>query len=130
MGPSQRWLVTSMFPGSYPFAELESALARVAVEDPGSMMDEIERDERGLVRALKRILPRDTRLLLIIDQFEELFTLTRDDAMRERFLEALVALAEDERSNVRVVVTLRADFSTDRFSHPRSVNSSRQARSR
>ncbi len=110
MGPSQRWLVTSMFPGSYPFAELESALARVAVEDPGSMMDEIERDERGLVRALKRILPRDTRLLLIIDQFEELFTLTRDDAMRERFLEALVALAEDERSNVRVVVTLRADF--------------------
>ena len=110
MGPAQRWLVTSMFPGSYPFAELESALARVAVEDPGGMMDEIEHDERGLVRALKRILPRDTRLLLIIDQFEELFTLTRDDATRERFLEALVALAEDERSNVRVVVTLRADF--------------------
>jgi len=110
MGGSDRWLVTSMFPGSYPFEELESALARVAVEDPGSLVDEIEGDERGLVRVIKRILPPGTKLLLVIDQFEELFTLTRDDQVRDRFLQALVTLADDERANVRLVVTLRADL--------------------
>jgi hypothetical protein len=99
-----------MYPGSYPFVELESALARVAVEDPGSVLDELARDEQGLVRAIKRLLPEDTRLLLVIDQFEELFTLTREDEARGRFLQALVMLAQDERSDVRIVVTLRADF--------------------
>ena len=108
--PSQHWVITDMFPGSYPFVELESALARVAVEDPGGVMDELDRDSQGLVRVIKRILPASARLLLVIDQFEELFTLTRDDTTRDRFLEALVALASDERSDVRVLVTLRADF--------------------
>jgi energy-coupling factor transporter ATP-binding protein EcfA2 len=115
---SEHWAVTDMYPGSYPFEELESALARVAVEDPGSVMDELDRDERGLTRAIKRILPADTRLLLIIDQFEEVFTLTRDDTTRDRFLRALVALAADERSDTRVVLTLRADFFDRPLQHP------------
>jgi DNA-binding SARP family transcriptional activator/WD40 repeat protein/energy-coupling factor transporter ATP-binding protein EcfA2 len=107
---TRRCLVTDMFPGSYPFVELESALARVAIEDPGGLLDELATDDRGLVRVIKRILPADVRLLLVIDQFEELFTLTRSAEERERFLDALVALAADQRSDVRIVVTLRADF--------------------
>jgi WD40 repeat protein len=115
---SDHWAVTDMYPGSYPFEELESALARVAIEDPGSVMDELGRDERGLVRVIKRVVPDDTRLLLVIDQFEEVFTLTRDDTTRDRFLRALVVLAADERSDTRVVVTLRADFFDRPLQHP------------
>ena len=107
---ASNWVVATMFPGSYPLEELESALSRVAVEDPGALMDELENDDRGLGRVIKRILPADTRLLLVIDQFEELFTLTHDEVARNRLLSALVNLANDERSDTRVVLTLRADF--------------------
>jgi WD40 repeat protein len=67
---------------------------------------------------IKRILPGDTRLLLVIDQFEEVFTLTRDDNARSAFLDALVALASDEHSETRVVITLRADFFDRPLQHP------------
>ena len=107
---ASNWVVADMFPGSYPLEELESALGRVAVEDPGVLMDELENDDRGLSRVIKRILPANTRLLLVIDQFEELFTLTHDEMARSRLLAALVSLAYDERSDTRVVLTLRADF--------------------
>jgi tetratricopeptide (TPR) repeat protein/energy-coupling factor transporter ATP-binding protein EcfA2 len=44
--------------------------------------------------------------LLIVDQFEELFTLCTDDAKRRAFLDRLLQL----RARMRVVLTMRADF--------------------
>ena len=52
----------------------------------------------------------ESELLLVVDQFEELFTLTADEETRRRFLAGLTALADDPRSRARVLVTLRADF--------------------
>ncbi len=46
----------------------------------------------------------------MIDQFEEVFTLVEDEAVRTHFLESLETAATDPRSRLRVVVTLRADF--------------------
>ncbi|MER5972998.1 hypothetical protein ABT112_25255 [Streptomyces sp. NPDC002055] len=46
---------------------------------------------------------------LIIDQFEETFTLCRDPAERREFLDALLAAGAPE-SRLRVVVAVRADF--------------------
>lgn len=111
------WLVTDMFPGSYPFEELAAALLRVAVERPADLVEELSRDELGIARATKQILPADGELLLVVDQLEELFTLTGDDE-RRRFVDALVALVSDSRSRVRVVATLRADFLDQPLSHP------------
>jgi WD40 repeat protein/DNA-binding SARP family transcriptional activator len=107
---SEQWLVTDMFPGSYPYEELAAALLRVAVERPDDLVEELERDELGIRRVMKRILPTESELLLVVDQFEELFTLTADEETRRRFLAGLTALAADPRSPVRVLVTLRADF--------------------
>jgi WD40 repeat protein/class 3 adenylate cyclase/energy-coupling factor transporter ATP-binding protein EcfA2 len=45
--------------------------------------------------------------LLVVDQFEEVFTLCRDEAERRRFIDALLDAAA---RGVRVVVALRADF--------------------
>ena len=47
--------------------------------------------------------------VLIVDQFEEVFTVCHDDVERTRFLDALLALAADEHGT-RVVIGVRADF--------------------
>lgn len=108
---SRGWLITDMFPGSYPFQELEAALLRVAVERPPGLIDDLTGDNRGLLRATKQILPLDdSQLMLIIDQFEELFSAVASEETRRLFLESLLTVARDERSRVKVVVTIRADF--------------------
>ena len=61
--------------------------------------------------AVLRLLPSDgSELVLVIDQFEEVFTLVEDEAVRTHFLGSLEAAAHDPRSRLRVVATLRADF--------------------
>ncbi|MFJ7414506.1 hypothetical protein ACIQWZ_27410 [Streptomyces sp. NPDC098077] len=47
--------------------------------------------------------------IVLIDQFEELFTLCRDDSSRARFVDALLAARAPE-SRLRVVIAVRADF--------------------
>ncbi|MFW2335286.1 BTAD domain-containing putative transcriptional regulator, partial [Ilumatobacter sp.] len=113
------WFVAEMFPGTFPFEELEAALLKVAVDRPDGLMADLTADDRGMLRVIKRVLPDDgTRLLLVIDQFEELFSLTPDDDTRRLFLDSLVTLGSDARSQVRAVVTLRADFFDRPLDHP------------
>jgi WD40 repeat protein/transcriptional regulator with XRE-family HTH domain len=109
---SEQWFVVDLFPGAHPLEELEAALLRVAVQPPESLLGQLREDERGLARAIKRVLPANplTELVLVIDQFEELFTLTADPAIREHVLKSLVAAIDDPRSRVRVIITIRADF--------------------
>jgi len=109
---TDQWFITEMRPGSHPLDELETALLRVAVNPPDTLRQQLQADERGLLRAVNRILPADetTDLLLVVDQFEELFTLTVDESARMHFLNALVAAVLEPRSRLRVVITLRADF--------------------
>jgi WD40 repeat protein len=109
---SERWLIVEMLPGAHPLEELEALLLNIAVNPPASLMEQLQSDERGLVRAVKRILPRDetVELVLVIDQFEEVFTLVEEEAVRVHFLESLHAAVTDPRGRLRVIVTLRADF--------------------
>lgn len=108
---SSNWFIVEMYPGSNPFFELEAALLRVAVNPPQQLIEQLM-SANGLQRAIKRVLPVDesVELVLIIDQFEELFTLVRDDILRLHFIDCLLSCIEDPRSRVRIVVTLRADF--------------------
>lgn len=107
---SSGWFYVEMTPGSHPLEELEAALLRVAVNPPTSLIEQLERDAHGLLRAVKRVLPNDeAELLLVVDQLEELFTLTEDDALRRHLLESLRTAVSYPRSPVRIVATLRAD---------------------
>ena len=107
---SQHWLFASMVPGAHPFAELEAALLRSTINAPDSLSPQLEDETLGLLRGALRVLPDDTsRLVLVIDQFEELFTLVEDEAERRRFLANLVAALDDPHGRVVVVLTLRAD---------------------
>ena len=87
-------------------------MLRIAINPPETLLGQMQEGDRGLLRAVRRVLPDDglTELVLIIDQFEELFTLVTDEAVREQFLNSLVTAVLDDRSPLRVIVTLRADF--------------------
>ena len=103
-------LQTEMFPGAFPFEELEGALLRVGV-NRDSVIGDLLADERGLLRVLKQILPSDdSELLLVIDQFEELFSMVSERKVAQLFLSSLATAAADPRSRLRVVMTMRADF--------------------
>lgn len=109
---SENWFIVDMLPGKHPFEELEASLLRVAVNPPEHLLSQMKDGKRGLLRAVHRILPADAtvELVLVIDQFEEIFTLIEDEAERALLLENLASAVLDERSRLRVVITLRADF--------------------
>ena len=111
---SDRWLIAQMVPGARPFAELEAALLRSTIDAPDSVSDQL-RGEDGVLGAALRLLPdENTRLVLVIDQFEELFTLVTDETVRSRFLDSLAPALDDPRGRVVVIMTMRADF----YAHP------------
>jgi serine/threonine protein kinase/ABC-type glycerol-3-phosphate transport system substrate-binding protein len=108
---SERWYIIDLLPGLHPFREIEAALMGIAVSPPPSLMEELELDELGLVRAVAQVLPDpDAELLIVLDQLEEAFTLVEDEAHRARFLASIRAAVLEPSSRVRVVATLRADF--------------------
>lgn len=109
---SQYWFIVEMTPGGHPLEELEAALLRIAVNPPATLLPQLREDDRGLVRAVKRVLPagNDGGLLLLVDQFEEVFTQVQDEAERAHFLNLLLAAARDAGSRMRIIITLRADF--------------------
>lgn len=104
---SDRWVIAQMLPGGHPFEELEAALRRGFAEARASLR--LDEKDTTLVEAARRLLPGGGRLVLVIDQFEELFSVP-DEAVRASFLQNLATAAADPLGQVVVVLTLRADF--------------------
>ena len=50
------------------------------------------------------------RVLILVDQFEEVFTLCHDEIERIAFIENLLSSAQDRSKKITVVIALRADF--------------------
>jgi len=96
------WLVRTVRPGEAPLAALAAALGG----GPANLAETIP--------ALLATEPGARRLLLVVDQFEELFTLARADV--EPFQRALLRLAESP--NCYGVLTVRADFYPDLMAAP------------
>lgn len=108
---SDQWFIAEMVPGAHPLDELEVALTRVAAVRDIDIHEHLERNDRGLQRVTQMILPGvDSELLLVIDQFEEVFTLVENETERRHFLDLITSAVTDSRSHVRVVITLRADY--------------------
>ncbi|MFH0901257.1 MAG: serine/threonine-protein kinase, partial [Pseudomonadota bacterium] len=53
---------------------------------------------------------RHSKVLLLVDQIEEAYTLVTDERVRARFLRAVCGAADDASGSVRVVLTVRDDF--------------------
>ncbi|HEU4568427.1 MAG TPA: BTAD domain-containing putative transcriptional regulator [Marmoricola sp.] len=117
---SGEWFVTVMVPGAAPLRRLAEALRTIAVRPvaswPGGTawpVDQLARELRdevgGLDRTLRLLVPSGGELLLVVDQLEELFTLSAEPD-RRLFLDALVHALTAPGSRLRVVATLRADY--------------------
>lgn len=128
---SDRWFTAAMVPRHEPYEQLAAALLSVAISPMSSVLDRLDEDHRGVARAVDRLLAELSEqtetdehttatdpveidagypeLVLIIDQFEELFTLAPPEVAR-RLLDALVYAIEDPGCRLRLVITLRADF--------------------
>ncbi|MBZ0280505.1 MAG: protein kinase [Anaerolineae bacterium] len=108
---SERWFVVNIVPGDQPLQKLSAALLSVSVNPPPHLQDQLRADSRGLLWAVDNLLANtEGDLLLVIDQFEEIFTLVSDENDRTHFLELLRHAAESEQSRLHVILTLRADF--------------------
>ena len=112
-------LVGELFPGTHPFDELEAALLRLSARPIPRLRDRLEEGSRGLLEVVGDAFPEASEIVIVVDQFEEVFTLTRDDREREAFLEALRVATVDPSSRLRVIVTLRADFFDRPLATPR-----------
>ena len=132
--PDPGWLIAphaenySFRPGDRPFRALAATL--LPLLEPG--LNEIQRLDwapalearlregkialRDVVERIRQKHDPPRRLLLVADQFEELFTQCRDPAERERFLDVLLAAVPPPQPGVTgapglsLILTLRADF--------------------
>jgi WD40 repeat protein/DNA-binding SARP family transcriptional activator len=111
--------VIAMVPGHHPGDELETALLRVSTGTAPRLRERLDSGSRGLIEAVDLALPPAAELLLVVDQFEEVFTLVRDEGERARFLEQLRVASMDAESRIRIIVTLRADFFDRPLAYPR-----------
>ncbi|NIN64528.1 MAG: hypothetical protein GTO63_07465 [Anaerolineae bacterium] len=113
------WLVHLITPTEHPLSALATSLSRdvESVTAAATLVDDLTRDPRALALYARRLLSDsnhgygDGCLLLVVDQFEELFTLCHDAVERGAFVANLsTAHAEEMAGPVVVVVALRADF--------------------
>ena len=119
--------VAEMFPGATPWTSSRppSCASPSGRPAPGPAGAGLSRPPRGVGLSC----PAEAEVMLVVDQFEEVFTLTEDEAERERSWSLRVAVADPD-SRLRVMVTLRADFYDRPLLYPASGSWSPSGRKR
>ncbi|MEV0151400.1 MULTISPECIES: AAA family ATPase [unclassified Nonomuraea] len=102
---SERWPRLLVTPTAKPFRALAEEWTRTLGGRVAAVDELLREDPR---RALPETLPPGGRLVLVVDQFEELFTLVTDEQERQAFVRALHAMAEGPRG-AGVIIGVRAD---------------------
>ncbi|MDT7843415.1 nSTAND1 domain-containing NTPase [Streptomyces justiciae] len=113
--------VVVLTPGPRPLEECAVRLGALAGLTPGSLYAEFRQDPDNLDRVARQIVARGEGgegIVLVVDQFEETFTLCQDDGERRCFIEALVTAASAASGQCRVVLGVRADFYAHCTHHP------------
>ncbi|MGW7824577.1 caspase, EACC1-associated type [Streptomyces puniciscabiei] len=116
---SEGWPCVRLTPGSNPLRRLARQLD-AALQDGADRLRDDPSHARELVGRMLTGRP-GARLIILVDQLEELFTLCRDAAERTAFLQAVTAApGADGQASPRavVVLALRADFYGRAAEHP------------
>lgn len=124
----ESWQMTIAKPGSAPISKLALALSESARESKNDPLAEartyhydttLRQSAYGLADIADKLAPDATKLLLVIDQFEELFRYGEEAhglkkaAMTEEsraFVELLLTAASHHTHRLHIVITLRSDF--------------------
>ena len=105
------WRIASFCPGERPLDNLAGELG-----DRAAVRSALDRGPMGLVEAVQeQQLSLQTNVLILVDQFEELFQFVerRGDAAREEakaFLRLLLAAAASDTAPIYIVMTMRLEW--------------------
>jgi hypothetical protein len=125
--PGQVWDAVTLLPGDRPLHALAAALLPLLepevtevdrLAEVSKLAGHLHTGDVPLRDVVARVLakqPGTDRLLLVADQWEELYTLTREEEQRVRFLDEL--LQATQNSPLSVVLTLWGDFFGQALSH-------------
>jgi class 3 adenylate cyclase/WD40 repeat protein len=103
---SEVWTVALMRPGRHPLRELDRTVWAALTDAQRSRLAGADLP----LRAVRDALTPGERLILVVDQFEEVFTACEDESERSGFVAALTEAAADPRGNVAIVLAVRADY--------------------
>ena len=115
---SARWLVAICRPGPDPLESLAVALSRAANVGQGApalaeLIGEFQKNVKTLHLIARQSLPENApnmRLVVVVDQFEEVFTLCCKEGLREALIRNLLYAAKVAQGQTLVILTMRADF--------------------
>jgi serine/threonine protein kinase len=116
----ENWEALIVRPGRNPLAAL-AALLSPMVGTSQTLTDDLTAQQKLAERLVRepghlgavlrsRARRENTRILLFVDQFEELYTLVPEPAERLAFTQCLAGTADDATAPLRVVCSLRSDF--------------------
>lgn len=118
---SGTWKFHTFTPGAKPLESLAVGLSQLNLDKAmGRMIDEMKADGREfhlhtMLALSKR--PAEERAVWVVDQFEEVFTLCRNDEERSSFIDNLLFASSVTNGRSIVLFTMRADFYHRRLEH-------------
>lgn len=119
---SDTWPIQIFTPTAHPLTQLAANLLRLYPQGAMSQtLDQMLSDERTLHLAVAQAMAdasANERTVLVVDQFEEVFTLCRDDHERAQFLANLLYAAFVPGGRCVVLLTMRADFYSKCAAYP------------
>jgi len=111
---SDTWQIRILQPGNHPLLNLAFAFLDLSLPlvDRAKQLAEIELFLSQGATGMRRLVQvvGAPRLIIAVDQFEEIFTLCHDRAERQTFLDCLFGILDQESVPLQVVLTLRSDF--------------------
>ena len=112
---SAQWAIYRLAPSAHPLEALAATLLRddERISAVTNLTNDLAQNSRTLSIVARKLLARQGRphLLLVIDQFEEIFTLCRQPEERQAFVDNLTtAVDSDDPQPITILLTLRADF--------------------
>ncbi len=111
---SRNWKICVIKPGSHPLTTLAAHLSSLCPQQQTIQrtLDVLGDDERTLHLGVALALTKEpsARIVWVIDQFEEIFTLCKDEKERAPFLANLLYASAIPDGQCSVLLTMRADF--------------------
>jgi WD40 repeat protein len=105
------WQDIIITPTSNPLAELANSLNPHDAEAQIKFQNELREAKNTLAEALNAATLADgNNQFLVIDQFEELFTLCLDKTIRQAFVNNLLHIAQNPHPSLKVILIIRFDF--------------------
>lgn len=111
---SQNWLIYLCRPGKEPLRSLAEALIphelpEVTADRRLHLSQSLKKSGAEYLTEFITALTRD-RVVLVIDQFEECFTVCNDPSERQQFFDCLLGAVDRLESQLCLVLTMRGDF--------------------